>query len=91
MGAVVAREKGSRNGLPPYVSVPNTFPSYGGGYLGGEFNPFIAGDPNVAGYRVRDLTLPVDVDWNRWMPGIANWMPTPTSTPLTASSSAPTT
>jgi hypothetical protein len=65
MGAVVSKEFGPKNGLPPYVAVPNTFPSYGAGYLGGEYNPFIAGDPNVTGYQVRDLTLPVDVDWTR--------------------------
>ncbi|HKW98338.1 MAG TPA: DUF1501 domain-containing protein [Bryobacteraceae bacterium] len=65
MGSVVAKELGPKNGLPPYVAVPNTFPSYGAGYLGGEYNPFIAGDPNVSGYRVRDITLPADVDWSR--------------------------
>jgi hypothetical protein len=65
MGAVISKELGPKNGLPPYVAVPNTFPSYGGGYLGGEFNPFIAGDPNKPGYHVRDLTLPTDVDWQR--------------------------
>jgi hypothetical protein len=65
MGSVVAKELGSKNGLPPYVAVPATFPSYGAGYLGGQFNPFLSGDPNVPGYRVRDLTLPVDVDWAR--------------------------
>src|SRR5437879_584107 len=65
MGSVISKELGSKNGLPPYVAVPNTFPSYGGGYLGGEYNPFIAGDPNVAGCKVRDLTLPADVDWAR--------------------------
>ncbi len=65
MGAVVSKEFGPKNGLPPYVAVPNTFPSYGAGYLGGEYNPFIAGDANVTGYQVRDLTLPADVDWTR--------------------------
>src|SRR6266576_1253607 len=65
MGAVVSKERGPNNGLPPYVSIPNTFPSYGGGYLGGEYNPFISGDPNVTGYQVRDLTLPTDVDYQR--------------------------
>src|SRR5436190_17010256 len=65
MGSVISKELGPKNGLPPYVSIPNTFPSYGAGYLGGEYNPFIAGDPNVAGYKVRDLTLPADVDWAR--------------------------
>jgi len=65
MGSVVSKELGPKNGLPAYVAVPNTFPSYGAGYLGGEYNPFIAGDPNVTGYKVRDITLPSDVDWAR--------------------------
>ena len=65
MGSVVSKELGPKNGLPPYVAVPNTFPSYGAGFLGGEHNPFISGDPNVTGYKVRDLTLPADVDWSR--------------------------
>ncbi len=65
MGSVVSKELGPKNGLPPYVAAPNTFPSYGAGFLGGEFNPFLSGDPNVTGYRVRDLTLPADVDWSR--------------------------
>src|SRR4030095_15221022 len=65
LGSVIPKMKGPQNGMPPYVAVPNTFPSYGAGFLGGEYNPFISGDPNVTGYRVRDLTLPVDVDWQR--------------------------
>jgi Protein of unknown function (DUF1501) len=65
MGSVVAKEKGPRNGLPPYVTIPHIFPSYGPGFLGGEYGPFIAGDPNVKDYKVRDLTLPIDTDWNR--------------------------
>jgi hypothetical protein len=65
VGSVVSKELGPKNGLPAYVAIPNTFPSYGAGYLGGEYNPFIAGDPNVTGYKVRDITLPSDVDWAR--------------------------
>src|SRR5229473_419513 len=65
VGSVISKELGSKNGLPPYVAVPNTFPSYGAGYLGGSYNPFIAGDPNISGYQARDLTLPADVDWTR--------------------------
>jgi hypothetical protein len=65
IGSVVSKELGAKNGMPPYVAVPNTFPSYGAGFLGGAYNPFIAGDANVSGYRVRDLALPADVDWNR--------------------------
>lgn len=65
IGSVIAKEKGPNNGMPPYVAIPNTFPSYGAGFLGGEYNPFISGDPNVTGYKVRDLTLPTDVDFER--------------------------
>ncbi|MFN7924356.1 MAG: DUF1501 domain-containing protein [Bryobacteraceae bacterium] len=65
IGSVISKELGPKNGMPPYVAVPYTFPSYGAGFLGGEFNPFIAGDANVTGYKVKDLTLPVDVDWQR--------------------------
>ncbi|MBI1786709.1 MAG: DUF1501 domain-containing protein [Acidobacteria bacterium] len=65
MGSVVSKQLGPKNGMPPYVAAPNTFPSYGAGYLGGEYNPFIAGDANVSGYKARDLTLPADVDWQR--------------------------
>ncbi len=65
MGAVLSKELGPKNGMPPYVAVPNTFPSYGAGFLGAGYNPFLSGDANVAGYRVRDLSLPADVDWTR--------------------------
>ena len=64
-GSVIAREKGPRNGMPPYVTVPQSFPSAGAGFLGGEYGPLIAGDPNAAGYRVRDLGVPLDTDWTR--------------------------
>ncbi len=47
------------------MAVPYTFQSYGAGFLGGEYNPFIAGDANVTGYQVKDLTLAADVDWAR--------------------------
>ena len=65
MGSVVAKEKGPRNGMPPYVTIPDIFPSYGPGFLGGEYGPFISGNPNATDYRVRDLTLPIDTDWSR--------------------------
>lgn len=65
MGSVVAKEFGAKDGLPPYVVIPDSVPEYGAGYLGGEYNPFVAGNPNVNGYKVRDLTLPTDIDWTR--------------------------
>ena len=34
MGAVVAKEKGGLDGLPPYVAVPDTGYGYGPGFLG---------------------------------------------------------
>ncbi len=69
-GSVIARLKGpKRPGMPAYVGLPNTHsvgikPGYhGGAYLGGSFGPFMAdGDPNTAGYRVPELTLPVGLD-----------------------------
>jgi len=65
LGSVVSERFGPKNGLPPYVAVPEAYPEYGAGYLGGEHSAFIAGNPNVRGYKVRDLTLPTDVDWTR--------------------------
>lgn len=63
MGAVVAKEKGSQDGLPPYIAIPDSGYAYGPGFLGASFGPFAAGDPNVGNYQVRDLRLPSDVDW----------------------------
>lgn len=65
LGSVVSERLGPRGGLPPYVAVPRTFPSYGAGFLGGDHNPYNSGDPNTPGYRARDLSLPADVDWSR--------------------------
>lgn len=65
LGSVVSERLGPKNGLPPYVAVPQTFPSYGGGFLGGEHNPYNSGNPNVPGYVARDLSLSSDVDWSR--------------------------
>ncbi len=60
MGAVVAHEAGFATKLPPYVAIPKN-PSFTwelgrSAYLGGKYESFKAGDPNAAGYKVRDLT-----------------------------------
>ncbi len=65
LGSIVSERLGARNGLPAYVAVPQTFPSYGAGYLGSGHNPFNAGNPNTPGYQARDLSLSADVDWSR--------------------------
>ncbi|MBM3737615.1 MAG: DUF1501 domain-containing protein [Acidobacteria bacterium] len=63
VGSVVAREKGAKNGLPPYIAIPGPHYSYGAGFLGGAYGPFAAGDPSDHGYRVRDVHIPTDVNW----------------------------
>jgi hypothetical protein len=61
MGAVVAHETGFSGMLPPYVAIPRN-PSFTwelgrSAFLGGRYESFKAGDPNQAGYKVRDLSL----------------------------------
>ncbi len=64
-GAVVAKERGILNNLPPYVTLLGGSEGTGAGYLGGSFNPFYAGNPNDGNYRVPDLPLPDGVTRKR--------------------------
>jgi hypothetical protein len=69
-GAVVAREKGDRNSMPPYIQVGQSIDQrFGGGvagFLGDQYNPFVLpGDPSSPGFTVRDVTLPGGVDRDR--------------------------
>jgi hypothetical protein len=65
LGSAVSKLVSARRpGMPPYVAVPHlrggtdNFFHYAA-YLGGAANPFVVeSDPNDAGYRVRNLTLP---------------------------------
>ena len=66
VGSVVSKELGPRNELPAFVSVPGSTGYWeSAGYLEPRFNPFDAGNPNAAKYQVRDLELPLGVDWAR--------------------------
>ena len=66
IGSVVYKELGARNELPPYVIVPQPRGNNArAGFLGPRYNPFSAGDPSVAKYSVRDMDLPMGVDWAR--------------------------
>jgi hypothetical protein len=66
MGSLIEKELGPRNELPGYVWVPQSpGNSARGGFLGPTFNPFDAGETNVPRYSVRDLDLPMGVDWSR--------------------------
>lgn len=62
-GSVIAKEKGERNSLPPFIQLGSNVDrrARGGlaGYLGIEHNPFeVPGDPNSEKYTVRDVTPP---------------------------------
>jgi hypothetical protein len=70
-GAVVSREKGDREGMPPYVQVGTAIDQrFGGGvagFLGDQYNPFVLpGDASSPGFTVRDVTLPGGVDSARF-------------------------
>jgi hypothetical protein len=72
MGSATAKLRGSnRPGLPPYAAVPHlrggtdNFFHYSA-YLGRGFNPFITeSDPNSPEFRVRNLSLPADMPFDR--------------------------
>jgi uncharacterized protein (DUF1501 family) len=61
-GSVVARERGWRNGMLPFVQlgkhVDRRFNAGIGGFLGDQFNPFeVPDDPNASDFKVRDLAV----------------------------------
>ncbi|MFT5123759.1 MAG: hypothetical protein ACI9TH_001781 [Kiritimatiellia bacterium] len=65
IGAVVAHATGFKGVMPPYVAVPKN-PSFTwelgkSAWLGGRFEAFKCGDPNVDGFKVRDLALSGDM------------------------------
>jgi hypothetical protein len=72
MGSATAKLRGSnRPGLPPYAAVPHlrggtdNFFHYSA-YLGRGFNPFVTeSDPNLPEFRVRNLSLPADMPFDR--------------------------
>jgi hypothetical protein len=70
-GAVVAREQGDRQSMPPYVQLGNSIDQrFGGGvagFLGDRYNPFVLpGDASSPGFTVRDVTMPGGVDRQRF-------------------------
>jgi hypothetical protein len=70
-GAVVAREQGDRNAMPPYMQLGTQIDQrFGGGvagFLGDQYNPFVLpGDASSPSYSVRDVVLPGGIDRNRF-------------------------
>lgn len=65
-GSVVAREKGYRAGLPPYVLLGG-IKSEGAGYLGDLYNPLsITEDPAKQGFNVKEIRPPSAVTEKRF-------------------------
>lgn len=70
-GAVIARERGDRHAMPPYVqlgsSIDKKFGGGASGFLGDQYNPFILpGDASSPNFTVRDVVLPGGVDRGRF-------------------------
>ncbi len=66
MGSVVSAERGAPHNLPPYFSLPSITRSGGPNFLGARHAPFVvADDPNSKSFRVRDVTLPQELDDGR--------------------------
>jgi len=65
-GSVTAKERGYRDGMLPFVqlgrNIDRRFNGGIAGFLGDEFNAFeVPEDPNLATFRVRDLSIENDV------------------------------
>jgi uncharacterized protein (DUF1501 family) len=61
-GSVVARERGYKDGMLPFVqlgrAIDRRFNGGVAGFLGDQFNPFeVTEDPNAPVFRVRDLSI----------------------------------
>jgi Protein of unknown function (DUF1501) len=66
MGSVVSFERGARDGLPPYFSIPEMSRSGGPNFLGARHAPFVVSDdPNQESFMVRDVTIPKELDDGR--------------------------
>lgn len=66
-GSVTAYERGAKDGLPAYFSMPTMSRSGGPNFLGAKYAPFVVpGDPNNKNFRVRDVVPPQGLDLERY-------------------------
>src|SRR6266851_1009906 len=66
-GSVVAKERGYRDGMFPFVQlgryIDRRFNGGVAGFLGDQYNPFeVVDDPSARGFKVRDLSLASDAE-----------------------------
>jgi uncharacterized protein (DUF1501 family) len=69
-GSVIARERGYRDGIFPFVqlgrNIDRRFNGGVAGFLGDQYNAFEVGDdPSSASFRVRDLSVPSEPEQTR--------------------------
>lgn len=65
-GSVVSHNRIVKHGLPAYVSTPRMSRSGGPNFLGAQHAPFVISDnPDSKGFRVRDVSLPKDLEDGR--------------------------
>ncbi len=65
-GSMVSYDRGVRQWMPAYVSMPEVSRSGGPNFLGGKHAPFVIdGSPNSSSFRVRDVVLPPEVSEGR--------------------------
>jgi len=65
-GSVVSAERSVAHGLPAYVALPRMSRSGGPNFLGANHSPFVISDnPDSANFRVRDVTLPREIEDGR--------------------------
>jgi uncharacterized protein (DUF1501 family) len=69
-GSVVAKERGYKDGMLPFVqlgrNIDRRFNGGVGGFLGDQFNPFeVHDDPSSPAFRVRDLSIANEADRSR--------------------------
>lgn len=65
-GSVVSHNRGVKNGIPAYMTLPRQSRSGGPNFLGAEHAPFIVdGNPNSKSFRVRDVVLPKSISEGR--------------------------
>ena len=67
LGAIITKELGARNGIPPHVMVPGMpkgklYEEYfKGHFIGARYDPMVLPDPSSPDFKVPDLSLPKSV------------------------------